>query len=64
MKLPIENGNVYMETETFKFKCTKIYLTMVFEINNLDIKNRTIYIVADNTITHIAITRGILSTWI
>jgi hypothetical protein len=53
-----------MEMETFNFKCIKIYLTMVFELNNLDIKNRTIYIVADNTTSHIVITRGILSTWI
>ena len=53
-----------METETFKFKCIKIYLTMPFELNNLDIKNRTIYIVADNAISYIGKTRGIVSTWI
>jgi hypothetical protein len=37
---------------------------MAFEINNLDIKNITIYIVAYNITTHIGITRGILTTWI
>jgi hypothetical protein len=37
---------------------------MVFEINNLDIKNRTIYIVSYNIMTHIGITRGMLITWI